>query len=315
MARHARDAALERARRAIRRCSLPRRVPCQMTHKQARTRLGCKPHTRTPPLPPAALTLRRAPLVRAVSYSLPGTDKAVVELHEAMCNWTSARMDRPMDESCGLFSPPLDECFSTARTWRPSRARRAAWRTRRLETPDCPSCPQETCHCRCIRGATPRPPRAARTLSNDSRAASPCSTVVCLYEQCAVPQPPAPYSPRPPRVRSLRERRLLRSLVLLDCPRPQSGRASHKPRSLWPSAASRCSLSEQGASRCSSCSLLRRGVQLLLPASLCFRPFFFPHGRVGGCGKDSEAVPGVWLSAPLPMSRAPPEQGVLWPLA
>ena len=31
--------------------------------------------------------------------------------------------------------------------------------------------------------------------------------------------------------------------------------------------------------------------------------------------KDSEAVLGVWLPAPLPTSRAPPDRGALWPLA
>ena len=30
---------------------------------------------------------------------------------------------------------------------------------------------------------------------------------------------------------------------------------------------------------------------------------------------DSEAVLGVWLPAPLPTSRAPPDRGALWPLA
>ena len=33
------------------------------------------------------------------------------------------------------------------------------------------------------------------------------------------------------------------------------------------------------------------------------------------CEKDSEAVLGVWLPAPLPMSRALPDRGALWPLA
>ena len=33
------------------------------------------------------------------------------------------------------------------------------------------------------------------------------------------------------------------------------------------------------------------------------------------CEKDSEAVLGVWLPAPLPTSRAPPGRGALWPLA
>jgi len=33
------------------------------------------------------------------------------------------------------------------------------------------------------------------------------------------------------------------------------------------------------------------------------------------CEKDSEAVLGVGLSAPLPTSRAPPDRGALWPLA
>jgi len=31
--------------------------------------------------------------------------------------------------------------------------------------------------------------------------------------------------------------------------------------------------------------------------------------------KDSEAVLGVWLPAPLPMPRALPDHGALWPLA
>jgi len=31
--------------------------------------------------------------------------------------------------------------------------------------------------------------------------------------------------------------------------------------------------------------------------------------------KESEAVLGVWLPAPLPTSRAPPGRGALWPLA
>jgi len=31
--------------------------------------------------------------------------------------------------------------------------------------------------------------------------------------------------------------------------------------------------------------------------------------------KDSEAVLGVWLPAPLPMSRALPDHGAIWPLA
>jgi len=31
--------------------------------------------------------------------------------------------------------------------------------------------------------------------------------------------------------------------------------------------------------------------------------------------KDSEAVLGVWLPAPLPTLRAPPDRGALWPLA
>ena len=33
------------------------------------------------------------------------------------------------------------------------------------------------------------------------------------------------------------------------------------------------------------------------------------------CEKDSEAVLGVWLPAPLPTSRALPDRGALWPLA
>ena len=33
------------------------------------------------------------------------------------------------------------------------------------------------------------------------------------------------------------------------------------------------------------------------------------------CEKDSEAVLGVWLPAPLPTSRAPPDRGALWSLA
>jgi len=39
------------------------------------------------------------------------------------------------------------------------------------------------------------------------------------------------------------------------------------------------------------------------------------EGRVGGCEKDSEAVLGVWLPAPLPTPRALPDHGALWPLA
>jgi len=31
--------------------------------------------------------------------------------------------------------------------------------------------------------------------------------------------------------------------------------------------------------------------------------------------KDSEAVAGVWLPAPLPTPRALPDRGALWPLA
>ena len=31
--------------------------------------------------------------------------------------------------------------------------------------------------------------------------------------------------------------------------------------------------------------------------------------------KDSEAVLGVWLPAPLPTPRALPDRGALWPLA
>ena len=35
-----------------------------------------------------------------------------------------------------------------------------------------------------------------------------------------------------------------------------------------------------------------------------------------GCNeKDSEAVLGVWLPAPLPTPRALPDHGALWPLA
>jgi len=34
------------------------------------------------------------------------------------------------------------------------------------------------------------------------------------------------------------------------------------------------------------------------------------------CGeKDSEAVFGVWLPAPLPTPRALPDHGAIWPLA
>jgi len=33
------------------------------------------------------------------------------------------------------------------------------------------------------------------------------------------------------------------------------------------------------------------------------------------CEKDSEAVLGVWLPAPLPTPRALPDRGALWPLA
>ena len=31
--------------------------------------------------------------------------------------------------------------------------------------------------------------------------------------------------------------------------------------------------------------------------------------------KDYEAVLSVWLPAPLPTSRVPPDRGALWPLA
>ena len=44
-------------------------------------------------------------------------------------------------------------------------------------------------------------------------------------------------------------------------------------------------------------------------------PFNFSHGRVGGCEKDSEAVLGVWLPAPLTTPRALPGHGAIWPLA
>ena len=33
------------------------------------------------------------------------------------------------------------------------------------------------------------------------------------------------------------------------------------------------------------------------------------------CEKDSEAVLGVWLPAPLPTPRALPDHGAIWPLA
>jgi len=33
------------------------------------------------------------------------------------------------------------------------------------------------------------------------------------------------------------------------------------------------------------------------------------------CWKDSEAVLGVWLPAPLPTPRVLPDHGALWPLA
>jgi len=36
---------------------------------------------------------------------------------------------------------------------------------------------------------------------------------------------------------------------------------------------------------------------------------------MGQSEKDSESVLGVWLPAPLPTSRAPPDRGTLWPLA
>jgi len=39
------------------------------------------------------------------------------------------------------------------------------------------------------------------------------------------------------------------------------------------------------------------------------------RGRLVGWGKDSEAVLGVWLPAPLPTPRALPDRGALWPLA
>jgi len=42
-------------------------------------------------------------------------------------------------------------------------------------------------------------------------------------------------------------------------------------------------------------------------------------GRAGTssspCEKDSKAVLGVWLPAPLPTPRALPDHGALWPLA
>jgi len=44
-------------------------------------------------------------------------------------------------------------------------------------------------------------------------------------------------------------------------------------------------------------------------------PFIFSHERVGGCEKDSEAVLGVWLPAPLPTPRALSDHDALWPLA
>ena len=39
------------------------------------------------------------------------------------------------------------------------------------------------------------------------------------------------------------------------------------------------------------------------------------EARVNVCRRDSEAVLGVWLPAPLPTPRALPDHGALWPLA
>ena len=47
-----------------------------------------------------------------------------------------------------------------------------------------------------------------------------------------------------------------------------------------------------------------------------FRRSLFIDAAVLVCDeKDSEAVLGVWLPAPLPTSRALPDRGALWPLA
>jgi len=49
-----------------------------------------------------------------------------------------------------------------------------------------------------------------------------------------------------------------------------------------------------------------------LPHKL-FRRSLFIDAAV--CEKDSEAVLGVWLPAPLPTPRALPDHGAIWPLA
>jgi len=42
---------------------------------------------------------------------------------------------------------------------------------------------------------------------------------------------------------------------------------------------------------------------------------FFRRSLFIDAEKDSEAVFGVWLPAPLPTPRALPDRGALWPLA
>ena len=46
--------------------------------------------------------------------------------------------------------------------------------------------------------------------------------------------------------------------------------------------------------------------------SHCAASFYYYCGYTE---KDSEAVLGVWLPAPLPTPRALPDHGALWPLA
>jgi len=43
--------------------------------------------------------------------------------------------------------------------------------------------------------------------------------------------------------------------------------------------------------------------------------FHYISLKVQECEKDSEAVLGVWLPAPLPTPRALSDHGALWPLA
>jgi len=44
-------------------------------------------------------------------------------------------------------------------------------------------------------------------------------------------------------------------------------------------------------------------------------PRYYIYIYIYVCEKDSEAVLGVWLPAPLPTPRALPDHGALWPLA